>query len=319
MRLQGLRALLAIVEHGSFSEAALELGMSQSSVSYAIAELEQELGVRLLDRGRFGAVATPVGERIAVHARSVERSLAAIGQEATLDRGELRGEVRVSTFRSLAAHVLAPAMSELALTHPGLRVEFTEVSSRALDPLSGLHSGRFDVALTMSALADSAVFWRLFLDPYVAVVAEGGPFPEGSASLADLVAHPVLLSNGPCSWPLREALLRLDPAFRPAVEVAEDSTMLALAARGLGVALMPRLTVDSLPAGARLLRLEEPLERSLGVALLPGALKVPAVRVFLSALRAMFPDSEVPELDAGAARSAAPASEERDPVLGPAG
>ena len=65
--------------------------------------------------------------------------------------------------------------------------------------------------------------------------------------------------------------------------------------------------------------LEEPLERSLGVALLPGALKVPAVRVFLSALRAMLPDSEVPELDAGAARSAAPASEERDPVLGPAG
>src|SRR5690606_10635893 len=215
MKLQGLRALLAIVEHGSFSEAALELGTSQSTVSYAIAELEQELGVKLLDRGRFGAAPTAVGERIADHARGVERTLSAIGQEAALSRGELRGELRVSTFRSLAANVLAPAMSDLAISHPGLRIELTEVSSRATEPLAGLHRGRVDVALTMGAVSGSAIYWQLFLDPYVAVVSDEVAVGGEKVALEDLTTHPILLSNGPCSWPMRQELLRIDPAFRP--------------------------------------------------------------------------------------------------------
>lgn len=306
MKLQGLRALLAIVEHGSFSEAALELGTSQSTVSYAIAELEQELGVKLLDRGRFGAVATPVGERVAAHARAVEGSLAAIGQEASLDRGDLHGELRVSSFRSLAVHVLAPAMSELKASHPGLRIDLREVSSRARNQLADLHAGRVDVALTMSALAQDAIYWELFRDEYVAVVPDG-MVPEAGALLQDLIERPTLLSNGPCSWPVRDALLAIDPAFRPTMEIAEDSTMLALAGRGIGVALMPRLTVDAVPAGTQVIRLEPNLDRSLGVALLPGALKVPAVRVFLAKLREMFPAGEVPPLASeGAARVAAP-------------
>src|SRR5690606_25073826 len=107
-KLQSLLALIAIVEHGSFSEAALELGTSQSSVSYAIAELERELGGKWRERGRFGAAVRPVGERVAAHARHLERTLAAIGQEAAIDRGEFLGDLHVSTFRSVAAHVLAP-------------------------------------------------------------------------------------------------------------------------------------------------------------------------------------------------------------------
>lgn len=302
MKLQGLRALLAIVEHGSFSEAALELGTSQSTVSYAIAELEEELGVKLLARGRFGAVTTPVGDRVVTHARAVERSLAAIGQEASLDRGDLTGELRVSAFRSLASHVLAPAMSALSASRPGLRIELLEVSSRSRSQLADLHGGRVDVALTMSLLAKDAVYWELFRDDYVAVVPDSLS-PGHGDTLQDLMARPILLSDGPCSWPVRDALLAADPAFRPTMEIAEDSTMLALAGRGVGVALMPRLTVDAVPAGTRMVKIEPHIDRGLGVALLPSALRVPAVRVFLAQLREMFPACEVPVLD-GAFRGA---------------
>lgn len=297
MTLQGLRALIAIVEHGSFSEAALELGTSQSSVSYAIAELEGELGVRLLDRGRFGAAATPVGERVAAHARHLERTLAAIGQEAALDLGELRGDLHVSTFRSVAAHVLAPVMTQLRLSQPGLQVDLIEVSSRCTTPMADLHAGRSDIALTMKFLAEDAVYWQLFLDPYVAVVPETIDLPGQAASLLAIMAHPVILSDGPCAWPIRERLLTMDPTFSPVLESSEDTTMLALAGRGLGIALMPALTIDAVPAGTRIVSLEERIERSIGVALLPGALKMPAVRVLLGSLRAMFPAGEVPELD----------------------
>jgi|GEM_PF-106772 len=298
MRLQGLRALLAIVEHGSFSEAALELGVSQSTVSHGIAELEEELGVRLLERGRFGAVPTPVGERVADHARAVEAALAAISQEAALHRDELRGELRVSSIRSMAVHVLAPVMSSLRETHPEVKVTVREVANLAREPMAHLRTARVDVALTMSSLAEDVLYWQLMRDPYVAVVREEGPVRGDTASLRDLVRLPVIVSGGPCSWPIRGALLNVEPTFQPAYEIAEDSTMIALVARGLGVALMPALTVDALPPGTRAVPIAERVERSLGVAVLPRSLKTPAVRVFLERLREMFPESEVPPLGA---------------------
>lgn len=296
MKLQSLRALLAIIEHGSFSEAALELGLSQSTVSYAIAELEEELGVRLLERGRFGAAPTPIGERIADHARQVEAGLAAIAQEAATHREELRGELRVSAIRSLAVHVLAPVMSSLRETHPDLRITVSEIASWAREPLAHLRSARADVALTMSSRSEDVIFWQLFRDPYVAVVRDDGSVRGDAVHLRELVRRPVIISGGPCCWPVRGALLDVDPTFQPAYEIGEDSTMLALVARGLGVALMPALTVDGLPPGTRAVPLAERVERSVGVAVLPRSLKVPAVRVFLARLRELFPAGEVPAL-----------------------
>src|SRR5690606_8213745 len=75
-----------------------------------------------------------------------------------------------------------------------------------------------------------------------------------------------------------------------------DSTMVALASQGLGIALMPELTVDAVPHGARVIGLDERIERVIGVAVQPGALKIPAVRVFLDAVRGLFPESAVPAL-----------------------
>jgi len=69
MKFSQLQAFVAVAEHGSFSEAALELQLSQPAISHAIATLEEELGVPLFSRGRHGAVLTPAGEQIVYHAR----------------------------------------------------------------------------------------------------------------------------------------------------------------------------------------------------------------------------------------------------------
>ena len=86
VKLSQLRALIAIAQCGNFSEAALQIGISQSAVSHAIASLETELGVVLLSRGRHGATLTPVGERVLIHAQSMLDLLELIGREANLFR-----------------------------------------------------------------------------------------------------------------------------------------------------------------------------------------------------------------------------------------
>ena len=296
MKLQHLRAFLAIVDEGSFSEAALCLGTSQSPVSNAVAELEEELGVRLLDRGRFGATPTEVGERVAAHARRLEGVVGAIVQEALLEKGDLRGTLRVSSFRSAATNVLPAVIEGLRNRYPGLRVEVHEVDSRCTAVSPELDAGRVDVALTMSILAHDTLFWEILRDRYVAVVPSNFSHSSPSISLEQALAHPLILSDGPCSLPVRDRLLSLDPSFEPSFEMAEDSTIVALVAQGLGIALLPELAVGLLPPGLRQIGLSESIERSVGVALSPSSLKIPSVRAFLRVVRGIYPNGEIPSL-----------------------
>ena len=296
MKLQHLRVLLAIVDEGSFSGAALRLGTSQSSVSDAVASLEGELGVRLLERGRFGATPTEAGSRVIVHARRVEGAVSAIVQEARLEKGELSGTLKLSAFRSAATHLLPPVIEALRRLHPGLTVRVHEVETRCCDVAPSLDGGTVDAALTMSILARDTLYWELIRDPYAAVVPVDFHHPDAPIPLARMLVHPVILSEGPCSWPVRERLDALEPGFEPAFEMSEDSTILALVAQGLGVALMPRMAIGVLPPGLRQLDLDEKIERSVGVALAAGSLKIPSVRAFLAVVRDLYPLGEVPAL-----------------------
>ena len=82
-----LIALVAVAEQGSFSAAALQMGLAQSTVSHAIATLETDLGVVLLLRGRSGAALTPLGVPICQQAKAVLGPLFDIQQTAQQDKG----------------------------------------------------------------------------------------------------------------------------------------------------------------------------------------------------------------------------------------
>lgn len=296
MTLQQLRVLVAVVDNGSFSEAALHLGVGQSSVSYTVAELEEELGLRLISRGRFGAVPTEAGKRIAGHARQVLELTEAIAQEAYLEKGDLQGTLRVGTFRSVATRVLPSLLVELRKAYPKLTVSIHEASGTpgCMDAL--LHEGHVDVAFAQPEMAEQSIFWAFLNDPYVAVLPAAGWNRAAYVRLEDLIGQPFVLS-GPrhlCAGPVAQALQRLDPSFQPAFEVSEDSTILNLVAQGLGVTVMPSLAIDTVPPGVRLVELQDPMSRVIGAAVLSSHLKVPAVRAFLSVLREHFPQSAIP-------------------------
>lgn len=98
MTLVQLQVLLAIVDAGGFTPAATHLSMTQSAVSHALATLEQELGVILIERGRGGSRLTVVGERVATHARVAVGAAEAARQEAASTRGLASGRVRLGSF-----------------------------------------------------------------------------------------------------------------------------------------------------------------------------------------------------------------------------
>lgn len=137
-----LETFLKVVEAGSITAAAEQIGIAKSAVSTRIADLEAAVGVRLLTRSKKGVAPTAAGERMRAHGQEllsgVERAL----QDVRRDEGKLSGSLRISVPAGIADEILVPVVSAFMLQHPRIRVDVL-----ATDSLVDLRQAGIDVAL----------------------------------------------------------------------------------------------------------------------------------------------------------------------------
>ena len=285
LKISQLRALIAVAEHSNFSEAALHLELSQSAVSHAIANLEEELGVVLLSRGRHGAHPTPVGERVIAKARQVLQLLEGIVQEANREKGLQGGQVRVAAFRSVATHILPSVIARFRHQFPGITVSITEFFDFA-GVEQALREGHVDIGFTYLPSGDEFETWELMRDDYIALLPPNSGLRNAKINWEQLAAYPLIVpSTNSCSLRIRNHLRRSEYPLKIAYEVREDSTIVSMVQQGLGAAILPRLAAEPLPSGIQVCSLPIPLERIIGTAMLKEALHTPAVYAFLDAVR----------------------------------
>ncbi|GAB4181125.1 MAG: LysR family transcriptional regulator [Coleofasciculaceae cyanobacterium] len=285
LKISQLRALIAVAEHSNFSEAALHLELSQSAVSHAIANLEEELGVVLLSRGRHGAHPTPVGERVIAKARQVLQLLEGIVQEANREKGLQGGQVRVAAFRSVATHILPSVIARFRHQFPGITVSITEFFDFA-GVEQALREGHVDIGFTYLPSGDEFETWELMRDDYIALLPPNSGLRNVKINWEQLAAYPLIVpSTNSCSLRIRNHLRRSEYPLKIAYEVREDSTIVSMVQQGLGAAILPRLAAEPLPSGIQVCSLPIPLERIIGTAMLKEALHTPAVYAFLDAVR----------------------------------
>jgi DNA-binding transcriptional LysR family regulator len=168
MHISHLRALVAVAEFRSFGEAALALGLSQSAISHGIATLEESLGVILFTRGRHGAVLTPAGTCILRHAQETLHHLELMEQEAHRHRGLEGGEVRISSFRSVATHILPEAIARFQALHPQVRITLQE-QPHYLAVDQSLREGQTDLGFTHGSGSEELESVPLLADEYIAL------------------------------------------------------------------------------------------------------------------------------------------------------
>ena len=138
-----LRALLAVVDAGTFTAAGDLLGTSQASVSRSIAALERALGARVLQRTTRDVSLTPVGSQVVGHARRVLEEVAAIGRIAGAPRGDLRVGY---AWAALGRHTPV-VQRRWAAAHPGSSLVFVPSNTAT----SGVIEGAADVGVLRSA------------------------------------------------------------------------------------------------------------------------------------------------------------------------
>jgi len=285
MKLSQLRAVVAVAECGNFSEAALELQLSQPAISHAIATLEEELGVPLFARGRHGAVLTPAGDRILYHARQALLSLEMMEREANLHKGLHGGHVRIASFRSVATHLLPKAIAKFHNQFPEVAVTIIECLAFT-DVEQCLRDGRADIGVTYLPTGDEFETWEILRDEYVALLPPAAKIKGSTITWEDIAVYsPVLLACLPCGRPLHQHIKKVAPFMQISADIQEDSTIVSLVNQGLKAAILPRLAAVPIPKEVQVYSLPEPIERVMAVAMLANALHVPAVFTFLEMLK----------------------------------
>lgn len=290
LKISQLAALAAVVKHGGFSAAALQLGLAQSTVSHAIASLEADLGVVLLLRSRSGAVLTPIGSQIHQQAQAVLAQLDNIRQTANQAKELQTGRVRVAAVRTVATHILPHVISQFRQAYPEMTVEIAECDRYALAE-QALREGKADIGFTLLPTTPEFQAWELFREEFVALLpSDSGKAdpPDAEFTWEQLLSHARVANKRSVKHNrLVDAhLARFGHRMPIDYEVREDSTLMGLVDKGLGAAVLARLEAEPIPSGVSVKSLPEPLERVVGVAMLDNAVLPRAVFVFLDVLLA---------------------------------
>ena len=285
IKISQLRTLVAVADHSNFSEAALQLEISQSAVSHAIAALETELGVILFHRGRNGADLTSVGEQLISPARQVLDLLQKMATEANRAKGLKGGNVRLVAFRSAASHILPALIAQFRRQFPLIKVSIIDVDEH-FEIESMLRSGQGDIGIVDLPCSEEFETWEIYEDEYVVLLSRDLKLNQTRLTWKQLATYPLIVSvKNSCSLKIRKYLERSPETLNIAYEIREDSTLVGMAMQGLGAAILPKLAAKPVPSELQVYSLPVPLERSIKAAVLKDALHTPAVFAFLDVLK----------------------------------
>jgi len=249
LSLRQLLSFRAVADEGSFHGAAVALDYTQSAISQHVMALEAALGVRLFDRsrGRRTVELTEAGRILLRHTVPITDRLGAARADLLAYAAGETGVVRVGVYQSVGARVLPAIIGRFAKAWPGIEIRLTEANTdQGLYELLG--PGALDLSFGVLPLADGpfdAV--ELLDDPFVLVAAAGSAMAQvGGLPSIELIGEQRLIGFRSCrSTRWVEDHMRSQGAEPNFVFRSEDNgTVQAMAAAGLGTALVPMLAVD---------------------------------------------------------------------------
>jgi DNA-binding transcriptional LysR family regulator len=250
MDLHALTDFHLVATHGGFGRASRVSGRPKATLSRRVAELEQSLGVRLIERGSQSLRLTDEGRALHERTNGPLSEIAEAGEALVLGSSSPRGRLRVSAPMVIAHVAFGRIGARFALAYPDVQLEIV-AEDRKVDPVED----GYDLVIRIDPSPDDRLVGRRFLNDERLVVAPPGlPRPVALADdSGDGSVKAVLLSTTPSDviWRVRngrgtEAMLRPEAVFRLSSLLMVRDAVLA----GAGAALLPKLLVaDDIAAG----------------------------------------------------------------------
>lgn len=290
MQLEWVRAFLAVVDHGGFTAAAVQLYRSQGRVSSYIASLEAALSAQLLDRSSRPVRLTPVGEAFVPHARAMLHDLEAGKDSIAAVQGLVRGGVTLATYPSAGASFVPKVLVRLAEIHPGIQVDLLEGATHGID--EALDAGKALLAIRPTLppprSADrlkQALLWR---ERMCLVVPEGHPLTtRAQVAVADLAGQELAVSGQQMHDDVEAVRLLSREGVEPNLRFLTDQPqiLIGLVRAGLAVGLLNELSLQTVRTdGVEVLHVSPGLYRDVAVYWTPGLGGSPAASALLRAV-----------------------------------
>lgn len=258
MEFNQLRYVCAVAETGSFSRAAERCQIAQPSLSQQICKLEEELGTRLFDRLGRSIRLTDAGRTLLPHARTVLQRTELARSEVEGRRRDARGTLIVGVIPTIAPYFLPQRLTPFMRRFPEATLRVVEETTPVL--LEGLRSLAIDIAILSLPVRQREIETTPLLTEriYAALPPDHRRSGAGSLSLRELREERfVMLRDSHCFREISLAACHrahLDP--RIAFESNQFSSLLAMVAAGVGVALVPEMAIDA-AAGCRYVRIAD--------------------------------------------------------------
>ncbi len=252
MTLTELRYIVAVARERHFGRAAEACFVSQPTLSVAIKKLEEELEVKLFERGGNEVSVTPLGEDIVRQAQAVLDQAAAIKEIAKRGKDPLAGPLRLGIIYTIGPYLLPALVRQVIESSPQMPLMLQENFTVKL--LEMLRTGDLDCAILAEPFPDTGLaIAPLYDEPFMAAVPKAHPLAKRkSVSAEELKAQTMLLlGTGHC---FRDHVLEVCPEFarfssdaegiRKSFEGSSLETIKHMVASGMGVTVVPRLSVD---------------------------------------------------------------------------
>ena len=249
MNLQDLRYLVAVAQHRHFGRAADACHVSQPTLSSQIRKLEDELGVKLLERTNKRVEMTSVGSQILNHAQKALAEAKQMETVARAARDPLVGPLKLGVIPTLAPYLMPLILKPLRQVYPGLNIELWEDQTLAL--VDSLRNHRLDAALLATANhAPEITEIALFEEPLLAALPMEHRLANAKSIREEALSDELLvLAEGHCLS--NQALtacgtkLGTRTGLQGSMQAATLDTLVNLVAAGYGATLIPALAADT--------------------------------------------------------------------------
>ena len=251
MTLTELKYIVALAREKHFGHAAEACYVSQPTLSVAIKKLEDELGVKLFERSASEVSVTPLGEEIVRQAQSVLEQAANIKDIAKRGKDPLAGPLRLGVIYTIGPYLLPELVRNAIALTPQMPLMLQENFTAKL--LEMLRIGEIDCAIMAEPFPDAGFATAtLYDEPFMAAVPSSHPLAQHDSVTAEALKKEtmLLLGNGHC---FRDHVLEVCPEFarfssdaegiRKSFEGSSLETIKYMVAAGMGVTLVPRLSV----------------------------------------------------------------------------
>lgn len=251
MELRQLEHVLAVVETGSLTSAAVRVGLTQQALSKSLSRLEASVGGKLFERETRGMALTRLGETVAEHARDVVASAGRLKTAAAAELGLERGKLVIGLSPIAATTEIGRSVVRFAEAHPNLRIDVE--AGLHTDFVAALHRGQIDLALSAQTTGheDSVLVEQFASEPWGVAGRVDHPLLSHAGSLADLTAARWVVGRNTdlLDDVIEEAFTACgQPGPQPGIMTTSVLFTLTALARSDALAILPQSLCSPLPS-----------------------------------------------------------------------